>query len=448
MNIFTKLSNDNKNSISQRNFMLLKIYTLLTFIGSPFIDLYLLKRRKNGKEDAIRFAERFGYAAFPRPQGTLVWIHAASVGETLSVLPIINKLSESHKDVHFLLTTGTVTSAKLIETRLPQRAFHQYIPVDMPLAVKRFLKHWQPNLALWVESELWPNLVTQTGQKCPMILVNGRISDNSYLKWQRYKSLGKEILKNFALILPQSKLDAERFENLGAENVKYLGNIKYDAPALSSDPKKMSELLKQVGERPVWLAASTHKNEEYMIASIHKELKEDYPNLLTIIAPRHPKRANEIIEDIKEIGLNVVVRSKEQPITADTDIYLADTLGELGTFYRLVPIVFIGGSLVNNGGQNPLEPAKLDCSIIYGLHMDNFKEIKYEMEQANAALCVKDQSDLKQTVHEMIMDSRKQEELAQAARKVVDSKAGVLDAYVEQINSYLNDVKNTSSEAT
>lgn len=427
--------------------MLLKLYTILTFIASPVIELYLLKRKKNGKEDVKRFPERFGYAVVPRPDGTLVWIHAASVGEALSVLPIINKLSESHRNVNFLLTTGTTTSAKLVENRLPQRVFHQYVPVDTPLAVKRFLKHWQPNLALWVESELWPNLVVQTSTKCPMILVNGRISDKSYLTWQRYKSLGKELLEQFALTLPQSKLDAERFVNLGAKNVKYLGNIKYDAPALSSDSKKMAELVSQIGERPLWLAASTHNNEEQKIASIHKELKEDCPNLLTIIAPRHPKRAAEILQDIKAIGLSVAVRSKAQPIEGDTDIYIADTLGELGIFYRLVPIVFIGGSLVNNGGQNPLEAARLDCSIVYGLHMENFMEIKHEMEQAGAAICVNNQSDLQQAVHELMRKPQKQEALVKAAHKVVDSKAGVLDAYVEQIDTYLNKVKNKASKA-
>jgi len=427
--------------------MLLKIYKFLTFIGSPLIDLYLLKRKKTGKEDARRFPERLGYAAFPRPKGTLVWVHAASVGEALSVLPIIKKLSARHEEVNFLLTTGTTTSAKLIESRLPDKAFHQYVPVDMPLAVRRFLKHWKPDLALWVESELWPNLVTQTGKKCPMILVNGRISDNSYRKWQRYRSLGQQILSRFTLTLPQSNIDAERFEDLGARNVKYLGNIKFDAPALPSDSQKMGELISQVGERPVWLAASTHEGEEKMIANIHKELKEENPELLTIIAPRHPKRVSDIIKDIKEFELNVAIRSKEENIEEETDIYIADTLGELGVFYRLVPIVFIGGSLVDKGGQNPLEAARLDCTIIYGPYMDNFKEIKSEIEDAHAAVCVNNKNNLQETVLELIKDHERQENLAKAAHKLVDDKSGVLDSFVEEIIPYLDKVSGKKEEA-
>jgi 3-deoxy-D-manno-octulosonic-acid transferase len=377
----------------------------------------------------------------------LVWVHAASVGEALSVLPIIKKLSDANDEVNFLLTTGTTTSAKLIESRLPDKAFHQFVPVDMPLAVRRFLKHWKPDLALWVESELWPNLVTQTGKKCPMILVNGRISDNSYRKWLRYKSLGQQILRRFALTLPQSKLDADRFEALGARNVKYFGNIKFDAPALPSDSQKMGELVSQVGERPVWLAASTHDNEEKMIANIHKEIKEENPELLTIIAPRHPKRMAEIVKSIKETGLKIAVRSQEEPIKDDTDIYIADTLGELGVFYRLVPIVFIGGSLVDKGGQNPLEAARLDCTIIYGPYMDNFKEIKNELEDAEAVICVNNQADLKNTIEELIKDHERQDNLAKAAHKLVDEKSGVLNSYVDEISKYLEKITDKSDKA-
>ncbi|MDA0782270.1 MAG: 3-deoxy-D-manno-octulosonic acid transferase [Rickettsiales bacterium] len=447
MEKFPNPSNDNTFNEAKNNYMLLKLYKFLTFIGSPLIDLYLFKRKKTGKEDSKRFPERLGYPAFPRPEGTLVWVHAASVGEALSVLPIIKKLSDSNEDTNFLLTTGTTTSAKLIESRLPDKAFHQFVPVDMPLAVRRFLKHWKPDLALWVESELWPNLVTQTGKKCKMILVNGRISDNSYRKWLRYKSLGQQILRCFTLTLPQSKLDAERFEALGAGNVKYFGNIKFDAPALPSDSQKMGELVSQVGERPVWLASSTHENEEVIIANIHKELKEENPNLLTIIAPRHPKRMAEIVKDIKETGLNIAVRSKEEPIEEETDIYIADTLGELGIFYRLVSIVFIGGSLVDKGGQNPLEAARLDCTIIYGPYMDNFKEIKHELEEAEAVICVNNKSDLKNTIEELIKDHERQDELAKSARKLVDEKAGVLDSYVKEINTYLEQITGKKDKA-
>lgn len=417
--------------------MILKIYQLLTLIFSPLIELYLVKRRKIGKEDAQRFDERFGKSSIARPEGGLIWVHAASVGEALSVIPMIKKIGDKYPDANFLVTTGTTTSANIIESRLPDRAFHQYIPVDSILSVRRFLNHWKPNLAIWVESEFWPNLVTQTGKYCPIILVNGRISDNSYKQWQKYPSFSRQVISRFSLALPQSKHDAERLERLGARNVKYIGNIKFDAPSLPSDPKKMGELVSMIGQRQVWLASSTHKGEEQIIANIHKSLKEDHPELLTIIAPRHPKRAEEIKSELGKLGLNIAVRSKDEPITDETDIYLADTLGELGVFYRLVPIVFIGGSLVDKGGQNPLEAARLDSTIIYGPYMDNFMEIKHEMEENKASILVKDAKDLQSVVEELINDHEKQEKIAKAALKMVEDKAGIIDSYVTELSPYI-----------
>jgi len=427
--------------------MILKLYRLLTYIAGPAIDIYLQKRKKLGKEDALRFDERLGKAAFPRPDGTVVWIHAASVGEALSVLPIIKKLAEHYPGTNFLLTTGTITSAKIIESRLPDNTFHQYVPVDKITAVRRFLRHWKPNLALWVESELWPNLVTETARYCPIIMVNGRISDNSYKSWQNYSSFSKEVLSRFSLCLPQSKHDAERFEKLGARNVKYLGNIKFDAPPLPSDPQKMGEILTMIGQRQIWMAASTHSPEERMIAEIHKELKETHPDLLTIIAPRHPKRMEDIIELLKDLELNIAVRSKNDEITEDTDIYLADTIGELGVFYRMVPIVFIGGSIANKGGQNPLEAARLDCTIVYGPHMDNFIEIKRELEDKHASLIAKDKGELFRIIDEMTNDHDKQESLAKAALDVIKEKQGVTDKIIEEIKPYIERVSSPKNEA-
>lgn len=427
--------------------MMLQIYQILTSITGPLIDLYLIKRKNMGKEDPKRFQERLGHAALPRPNGALTWIHAASVGEALSVLPLIKKMSEVHSSMHFLLTTGTTTSAKLVESRLPDRAFHQYVPVDRISCVRRFLRHWRPDLALWVESEFWPNLVTETARFCPIILINGRVSDDSYQKWQRYKSFSQQVLSRFSLALPQSRHDAERIEKLGARNVKYLGNLKYDAPALPSDSQKMGELVSMIGQRVAWLAASTHEGEEKEIAKVHLELKETHTELLTIIAPRHPKRSEEILAELTAMNLNCAVRSKNDPITAETDIYIADTLGELGIFYRLVPIVFIGGSLAERGGQNPLEAARLNCTIIYGPNMDNFLEIKREFDEKNAAVSIKDTEGLKHAVEELIMDNDKQELLAQAAQQLVQEKSGIMDAYIEEINPYIAKIQNIKNAA-
>lgn len=426
--------------------MAIKIYQLLTFIAGPMVDIYLMKRKKTGKEDPKRFKERLGYASSPRPKGPIIWFHAASVGESVSILPIIQKISKSFDNINILLTTGTLSSAKLVESRLPDNAFHQYIPVDKITSVNRFLKHWKPNLAIWVESELWPNLVTQTAKQCPMLLINGRMSDSSLRKWKRCLPFSKHILGSFTQTLPQSKLDAERFEELGARNVKYIGNIKFDAPPLPSDPKKMGELVGRIGDRTVWLAASTHNGEEQIIAQVHKELKENHPDILTIIVPRHPQRAEEISGDITKMDLKVAIRSKDAPIEPETDIYLADTMGELGIFYRLVPIVFIGGSLVNHGGQNPLESARLECAIIYGPYMDNFKEITQDLEQNNAAIRIKDKNGLKDTIEELISNHEKLEKLSKASQEIVKKRSGVLDAYVEEMTPFIEKIAKRKNE--
>jgi 3-deoxy-D-manno-octulosonic-acid transferase len=410
--------------------MILKIYKILTQLSRPFIYIYLQKRLYSGKEDSARFHERFGHPSLLRPEGNLIWIHAASVGESISVLPMINKLVALKKKTNFLITTGTTSSAKLIASRLPERTFHQYVPIDQIASVQRFLNHWQPDLALWVESELWPNLVTEAAKCCKMVLLNGRMSNDSYKKWQRYKSLGNRLIGCFGLILAQSQHDAERFRGLGGQNVKYLGNIKFDSPALPADAQKIDALLAMIGQRPVWLAASTHANEEETIAGVHKKLKQIHPEILTIIAPRHPKRAEDIRSVIKSQGINVALRSQNEEINGLTDVYLADTLGELGIFYRLAPIVFIGGSLVNHGGQNPLEAARLHCAIIYGPHMENFLEIKNEFEGRKASVLVEGTEDLHNIVAELITDQNKQRQLANAALELVNEKSGVIDAYV------------------
>ncbi|MCE3231934.1 MAG: 3-deoxy-D-manno-octulosonic acid transferase [Rickettsiaceae bacterium] len=416
---------------------MLRLYQLLTRSLAPLISIYLLKRMRRGKEDPVRFSERFGKTGVERPDGKLVWVHAASVGESISVLPIITKLVEPNGDINFLLTTGTTSSARIVAERLPARTIHQYVPIDTLDAVTNFLSHWKPDLALWVESELWPNLVTQASKICPMLLLNGRMSERSYNKWQRHKSLSNMILSCFSLILAQSKHDAERFEKLGSNNVKYIGNIKYDAPPLPDDEEKRRSLEVMIGSRPIWLASSTHNGEEELIAEAHKKLKEQYPQILTIIAPRHPARSAEIIRTLYDMGMSISLRSIDDEITDRTDIYLADTMGELGIFYRLAKIVFIGGTLVQWGGQNPLEPARLGCSIVHGPHMDNFAEIESELAQHNAAIIVQDSNTLANAVASLIGDEHKRNYIALAALKVVREKNGVLDAYVSAIGQYL-----------
>lgn len=414
--------------------MLVHLYRFLTLLAAPFIRLYLLKRRVLGKEHDTRIGERFGHAGFARPDGPLVWLHAASVGEAHSVVPLIKKLLELHPQLNVLLTTGTVTSAQIMDTKLPERAYHQFVPVDTWFAVSRFLKHWKPDMALWAESEIWPNLIILTyKQGIPMALINARMSPKSYAWWCRFPVTLRSLVRRFDLICPQSTEDADKYRHFYSRNIEMLGNLKHDSPPLPADSREMGVLLAQIGDRPVWIAASTHNGEEKAIAEAHQTLKTDHPGLLTIVAPRHPQRGAKIVTELAEAGLGASLRSRKEPITENTDIYVADTIGELGIFYRIASIVFIGGSLVPHGGQNPLEPARLDCALLTGPHTDNFISVCAELEEKKALLRVYNATDLARTVGELLRDNEKQELLAKAALQCAESKQGVLVALITRL---------------
>ncbi len=367
---------------------MLKAYATLTSVLAPLITLWLWVRRLSGKEDPKRMRERFGFASRPRPAGALLWLHAASVGEANSVLPLIDQLRERFPMFNILLTTGTVTSAQLMARRLPKDVIHQYVPVDTPQATARFMRHWMPDFAFWVESEFWPNLVLEANRsQCFMGVINARMSDRSFKSWDKYPALISAIIGAFDCVFAQSDKDATRFRALGARQVTNTGNLKYDALMLTCDEGELIRLTSAIGARPVWLAASTHPGEEEMIASAHTAIAAKHPGLLTIIAPRHPNRGPEITAALAKY--RVGVRSRKDAIAPDSEIYIADTLGELGLFYRLSETVFMGGSLVKHGGQNPLEPARLSCAIVTGPYVHNFADIYQEMEKTGAAITVK-----------------------------------------------------------
>ncbi len=423
--------------------MILSLYRTVTTIGWPLIRLYLNRRMANGKEDAKRFGERLGRAGIPRPDGPLVWIHGASVGESLSMLPLIERLRKDKPTWNVLVTTGTISSAALMKERLPEKAMHQYVPVDRYDHVRCFLDHWRPNLVLWAESEFWPNLVSVPAQrKIPMILINGRISANSLRGWRRFPGFIRTLLSGFDLCLGQSAADAERLKSLGAKTARCVGNLKFAALPLPADTQAIEALGKIFAGRPLWLAASTHAGEEQIIGTAHDRLKKQHPGLLSIIVPRHPGRGRDIADKLISLGLSVALRSSKQPVTADTDIYIADTIGELGLFYRLSPIVFIGKSLVPLGGQNPLEAARLECAIITGPYMANFDEISAKLITAGASLQVTDKNSLADAVGRLLSDDAARGQLARAALGVATAEAGVLDAVMSEIEPYMTKVSD------
>lgn len=418
----------------------LTLYRALTTLLGPLIMLYLLRRLAAGKEDRARFAERRGLASRARPDGPLVWVHAASVGEAVSMLALIDELVAERPSVSVLVTTGTVTSARLLATRLPEgRARHQYVPVDRPAYVRRFLDHWRPDLALWVESELWPNLILETSARnVPLVLVNGRMSAESFRGWQRWPGIIRPVLHAFDLCLGQDVVQAERLRQLGAERTLCVGNLKAAAGPLPVSEAELARLAVQAAGRPLWLAASTHAGEEEAAAEAHRVLKQRWPDILTIIVPRHPARAGAIAAMLKGDGLTVARRSLAEPIDARTEIYLGDTLGELGLFYRLAGVAFIGGSLAPMGGHNPLEAALLDCALLHGPDMSNCAGIARDLATAKAALTVHDGASLGAAVAQLLGDPVERARLAAAALEVAGNNHAVLDAVLQRIAPWLD----------
>ncbi|MBO6783190.1 MAG: 3-deoxy-D-manno-octulosonic acid transferase, partial [Alphaproteobacteria bacterium] len=334
------------------------LYRAVTTAGLPLIELLIQQRTMRGKEEPTRVDERRGIPSIERPRGPLVWIHAASIGEAQSVLSLIERILRTSPDLNVLMTTGTVTSAKLMEERLPRRAIHQYVPIDRPRWVGRFLDYWRPGAGLWVESELWPNLVLESRKRgIPLALVNARMSERSRQGWGRAPRLAHTLLSSFDTILAQDEDIAERLRALGAGHVSVTGNLKLAAAPLPATAAELTELQDAIGDRPVWLAASTHRTEEDAVGSVHAGLADRLPGLLTIIAPRHPQRGEEVEQALERAGLRVARRSKLEAIAPDTDIYLADATGLMGQLYRVSPLAFVGGSLIPHGGQNMLEAA-------------------------------------------------------------------------------------------
>lgn len=413
-------------------------YRAATRLLGPTLNLYLNRRKNRGKEDAGRIGERFGHSGAARPKGHLVWIHGASVGESLSALPVIDEIRRLYPSASILVTTGTVTSATMMHARLPRGVIHQFVPIDRQVCVARFLHHWKPDVAFWLESDFWPNLLTQAKKAgVSLALLNGRISEKSFKGYSRYPSFIRPVISAFDLILTQSTDETTRFKSLGATSVRAVGNLKFAAPPLPADEADLAKLQEQIGPRPVWLASSTFKGEEHIAGDVHKKLAGDHSGVLTIIVPRHPDRADDIEADLVAQGLQVSRRSLGHNITPGTDVYLADTMGELGLFYRIAPIVFMGKTLSAGGGQNPLEPARLNCAILHGPDMSNFATISAEMLANGACRSVTDADDLARQVAALLRDPDSTGKIAKAALDYANSKAEVLDRTLDALRPLL-----------
>ena len=423
----------------KRSFALWCYYQLMKR-ADRHVERRLRSRLLMGKEDPERLEERLGISLAERPTGNLIWFHAASVGESLSLVELIKRISSSQPDYNFLITTGTITSAKLILSRLPVNAVHQYIPVDTPRAVEKFLDRWRPSLAIWTESEFWPNLISFTAARdIPMILINARISEKSYRRWRFFKKSLKNLIEKFNYSLIQDEKTVKYFSKIGisSNNFELTGTLKEGSAALPHSEIEQVEISKQILNRPVWLAASTHEGEEKLIAAAHRHASKASQGLLLIIVPRHPERGLEIASILTKENFKIRLRSKKDKILFDTQIYIADTLGELGLWYRVAPVSFVGGSLVPIGGHNPFEPAALGSAILHGPYVENFKEIYNRLNVVGAAVKIEEASELGVKLIETLSPENAAK-LAQSAWEVSSNGAEITDRAIKLIYENLS----------
>jgi 3-deoxy-D-manno-octulosonic-acid transferase len=423
-----------------------EIYRLCLRLGAPFLHTLLDKRTRKGKEDPERLQERKGKPGKPRPPGPLVWVHAASVGEAQSTLILIDNILKLKNNINVLVTTGTVTSARMMSQKLPARAFHQFYPVDHPDWVKGFLDHWRPELVLWMESEIWPCMLQEIKKRdIPAALINARLSAKSARLWKLLPGPARQLLSAFSSILAQTQEDAAHYAALGAKHIHVTDNLKYSAKPLPVDETDFKNLQGYLRDRPVWVYASSHKGEEALACRVHQILQAAIPELMTIIIPRHIQRGAEIRSICQSYSLKAAQREAEKFLPVDdTDIYIADTMGELGLFYRLAPVACIGRSFSDDGGggHNPIEAAQLNCAVLHGPNVQYQKQIFREMDEAGAALEVRDEKELTDYLRRMLTDRAYLEQQQRAAFAFAKDKEVVIERVIKALTPLLQKLEN------
>ncbi len=425
----------------------LKTYRAATRVLQSAAPIVLRYRERQGKEVASRRAERFGRSNIARPDGPLIWLHAASVGETNAILPVIAGLKAKRPDLNFLLTTGTLTSARLARERLGEDAIHQFVPLDTPNFARNFVEHWRPDAAVFTESEIWPNLILETSARAiPLLLINARMSKRSYSRWRGKPGIATPLFNRFNMVLAQNERFARWLSELGARRVEVAGNLKIDAPPLPVDMRAYEELVAATKDRRGYVAASTHPDEDELVADAHRQIVSVYEGFLTIIAPRHPERGPAIAEMLKAKGLRVAQRSLNQLPDASTDVYVADTIGELGTLYALCPIALIGGSLVDKGGQNPIEAIRHGAAVLTGPHFQNFNDIYDALQIKSAVKLVATSDDLAKAVIELMGEEAVLDGLQAKGIRAVDELTGALEKTIDHLIAVLPDASPGTEE--
>ena len=420
---------------------MLNAYLFLTNYISGLARVITLYRTKQGIEDPHRVKERLGIPSASRKKGTLIWFHSASVGETLLVLSLIEKISKNFPDQNILLTTQTVSSGKMVTSKLPENVVHQYLPYDLLPGVRKFLYHWQPSVGILVESEFWPVLISEADhQNIPLLVINGKMTGKSFHRWRRFPKFTQALFNKINLFLVQSPEIKSRFSELGVNPDKQVvtGQLKQESKPLSHDPKEFSNLNEYFQNRQVWVAASTHEGEEEIIAESHIRLSSNTGNnFQLILVPRYPERGREIAQLLSSYGLNSVLRSKgELPGELDT-VYIADTLGELGLWYRLAKVSFIGGSLVHRGGHNPYEPALLGCPIIHGKYYENFSAEYEQLKEQGGSQMVANSKELARAI-EWALDPQNSISYISNAKILGQGESYAVDKILDVIKGFIN----------
>lgn len=416
---------------------LFRLYVAATVVLAPFVAWAEIRTLRRQGVSALRAHEKMGHASQPRSGGgPLVWFHAASVGESLSVLALIARMGELLPRAHFLITSGTATSAQLVADRLPLRTVHQFAPLDARGPLVRFLEHWRPDAAVFVESELWPRMLRMTRARgTPMALVNARLSAKSRASWAGKPGLAAYVLDVFDLILTQNDEMAQAMVDMHApaDRVARGTNLKSLSAPLPTDPAILAQARVAIKGRSVWVAASTHDGEEQTILEAHKRLLHDDPDLLLILVPRHPDRRDDVAALIRHAGLSHAVRSQDTWPRSGEAVYLADTLGELGNWYALTDIVFLGGSLLPIGGHNPFEVVQAGAAVLSGPHVTNFAETYADMKGKGAAQIVSDGPDLAQAVKELLTEHKFRAATLRAVDSIVQSRSDALNGIATRL---------------
>ena len=399
---------------------MLILYRLIINAVCFFAPIILRIRIYKQKEDENRYKEKLCIIKKKKPQGKLVWFHAASVGELLSIVPLLEKLEKIKEIKSILLTTNTLSSSKVFEKKIKsKKIIHQFFPFDKDIFTKKFLSHWLPDLVIFVESEIWPNFILNIkNRKIPLILLNARITTKTYLRWKKIPNFAKSIFDSFDICLSQNKETEKYLANFGVKKIKNFGNLKFSSPVSLSSDKLNKNILKMFHYKKIWCATSTHIGEEVFCGKTHIELKKRLKNVILIIIPRHIHRINEIVKELNKMNLKIHLHTNKSKFNSDIDIYLVDTFGETQKFFNISKSVFLGGSLINHGGQNPIEPTRMGCSIYHGPHVNNFKEIYSYLASFNISKKINTINNLKRF---LLKDLSSKEKRSKKLKKQINS---------------------------